>query len=641
MNIRPRTVKVMTWLVAILLLVGGVFISSNAAELGGLQFSIEIDPTTMTSPGAVKVTARLSNSGTVDIQTPLSLFDPDDKPVVSFFDGGTLSGLKVGETQVWSGEYSVSQTQLEAGKLVYTVKAGVIDAQGTVASLSLPAEAAINYVGEKVSLLVKRTITPEVVRKDQTVKVVYELINDGNVQLNDIRVREHSSISNKQQTVEKLEPQNSVTLTFEKKISGNDLQSHPNITYLKQGDKKRIQQTLDQMVIPVARPNLRINLSADQTMVGKGDKVVLTVTLDNQGNVSYFNASGTDEKLGVLFSDVSIPAKEKVILTKELTLQETLDVKVQFTMDDNTGSKPKQDTNEIKLSAYDPDQLMKLDLVMSSDRASIDSAPGEATFTLRITNNSSYTAKRIKISQGFTEITTIDELAAGQSMVITRNFMLSQGGKFQFTAEARDAQNNTQTFLSNEMTIPLVPATPGPTRPVYPTVEPLVTLSPVPQIVEGVTSTSGLKALHILTIVFGVLFGVAFLLLVASTVSRMVVNRRLQRGDYIEATAIKRDYTEERLGAEADGQQEAANVLVDEAELSEADAEQGIDEQVAETLKVEDEAVAHVSTELPHQKYLHQEEQEEALPNEDTPESSEAGAYRLTRQKKSSGRRRH
>ena len=628
MNTSPRTIKVITWLVAICLLVGGTFVPSKAAELGGLQFSIEIDPTTMTSPGNVKVTARLSNSGTADIQTPLALFDPDDKPVASFFDGGTLAGLKVGETQVWTGDYSVSQAQLDAGKLIYTIKAGVIDAQGTVASLSLPAEATINYVGEKVSLTVKRTISPEVVRKDETVKVIYELINDGNVQLNDIRIREHSSISTKQQSVEKLEPQKSVTITFEKKISGNDLQSHPNITYLKQGDKKRIQQTLDQTVIPVARPNLRIHLSADQTMVGKGDKVVLTVTLENQGNITYFNVSASDEKLGIVFSGITIPAKETVVLTKEITLQETQDVKLKFVMEDNTGSKPQQDTNQIKLSAYDPEQLMKLDLVMSSDRASIATAPGEATFTLRVTNNSSYTAKRIKIYQGQTEITTIDELAAGQSTVITRNFMLSQGGKFQFTAEARDAQNNTQTFLSNEMTIPLVPATQAPTPVNYPTVEPLVTLSPVPENVDGVSQANTLKAIRILAIAFGVLFAVALLLLVASTVSRMLINYRLQRGDYIEASEGKRDYTEERVDVES-AEQAETETSADKTEPAEA-----LEEEVKEV------DVSQGQEELPHQKYLHQEEEEETVADEETPEAPEAGAYRLTRQNKSPGRRR-
>lgn len=220
MFIAPRH-KVYLLVVCVLALMVWGAVPASASDLGGLNFTMAADPSTLTSPGTVNVTVRLANSGQTDILTPLSLYDADNNLVTSFFDGGSLAQLKVGETQTWQGTYAVTQAQLDAGKIIFTVKAAVVDTQGNVANVALPAEAVLTYTGEKIDLSISRTIDPEVVRKDAMVKVLYELVNNGNVRLVDIRVREHSSISTTTQTVASLEPGASAVVTFEKKASNH------------------------------------------------------------------------------------------------------------------------------------------------------------------------------------------------------------------------------------------------------------------------------------------------------------------------------------------------------------------------------------------------------------------------------------
>lgn len=619
MSIAPRF-KVYLLVLCLLALCMAFVLPANAAELTGLNFTMEVDPSTMTSPGKTTVKVRLANSGQTDITLPMSLYDADDKIVPSFFDGGTLSQLKVGETQVWSGEYAVTQAQLDAGKLIFTLKAA--SAQSAGSTISFPAEASLTYIGEKVDLSIKRVVEPEVVRKDDTVTVLYELVNNGNVRLTDIRVREHSSLSNKTETIASLEPGANATVKFEKKASTNDLTSHPNITYKKDGSKETLRMSLDNLVIPSARPNLKLALTADETSVNIGDKVVLTLVLQNDGNVTYSDVTVTDAKLGEVFANIDIPAKQTITRTKEVTMQETTTFLFEVSMKDNTGREQKEKTTELKVSAYDPTKMVRLTLEMTADRESIDTVPGVVEFTVNITNNSDFEVKDIKLNQGATRVYTIGALAPGATTKMTRMYEVSQAGKFQFTAEAVDSQKNTQTFTSNALDIPFVPATPAPTKEVYVTIPPVVTYTPVPAETTGISGSQGVNTLLILTIAVGALFGISFLLFGASTLMRARARRQSDAAyDHLNRE-VKRDYLDPDTYTQG---------KVKEAE------------EVKDTLE---ERLVEEELELPHTKYLKEDlpkadaaideiaEVEEIAVEVETPVETpaEEGGYRLTRE---------
>lgn len=610
MSIAPRF-KVYLLVLCLVSLCFAAAVPAYATELTGLNFTMETDPSTMTSPGKVTVKVRLANSGQTDITVPLALYDADDKIVPSFFDGGTLSQLKVGETQVWSGEYNVTQAQLDAGKLIFTVKAASAESAGS--TISFPAEAALTYIGEKVDLSVKRTADPEVVRKDDTLTVLYELVNNGNVRLRDIRVREHSSISNKTETITALEPGASATVKFEKKASTSDLTSHPNISYKKDGSTETLRTSLDNLVIPSARPNLKLTLTADQTSVNIGDKAVLTLVMQNDGNVSYSNVSVKDAKLGEVFTNIDIPAKQTITRTKEVTMQETSSFLFEVNLKDNTGREQTEKTTELKISAYDPAKMIRLTLEMSADKTSIDTVPGVVGFTVNITNNSDFDVKDIKILQGLTQVYSIASLAPGATTTLTRQYQVSQGGKFQFTAQAVDSEKNTQTFTSNSMDIPYVPATPAPTKEVFATIPPVVTYTPVPAETTGISGSQGVNTLLILTIAAGALFGVSFLLFGVSTIMRLRAQRQSDSAYDHLAREPKRDYLDPDTYSDARG----------ETTVSAAEATAPAEE-----------------IELPHTKYLKEDAPvveplaEETLVDE-TPaveQAAEEGGYRLTRE---------
>ena len=104
---------------ALIMLTLSLCASAQTAE-AGLSFTLSVEPASLTAPGTVTVSARVSNAGAEDITVPLSLKDPDGKLVTSFGDGGSLFPLKSGQSMPWQGQYQVSQKQLDEGKLVYT-----------------------------------------------------------------------------------------------------------------------------------------------------------------------------------------------------------------------------------------------------------------------------------------------------------------------------------------------------------------------------------------------------------------------------------------------------------------------------------------------------------------------------------------
>lgn len=591
---RSRILAMGAILIAVLLICPFALAQDN-----GLRFTLSVDPAKMTAPGKTTVSIRVSNTGANDISDPISLYDPQDKLVTSFFDGGQLFPLKAGDFRTWQGPYEVTQEELDSGKLTFTLRYNSTDESGNVVAASLPASADLQYAGEKVDLKVTRTIHPPVIRPKSDVSVIYELVNQGNVALKNIIIKENNTISTKTETLNSLAAGEKKTITFTRTAGNVGLTSSALITYKKDGDKKTYKQTLAAQAIPLAKPNLVFTLTSDKTQLNIGEKAVLTLTLNNGGNISYTNVTVTDAKLGEVFSAFDIPAGQTIVKTKEITVNETLICKFTLNLSDNTGVSKKEIVPELKLSAYTEGQMLRLSLQLSADREAVSSLPGDIKMTLLITNDSNTTAKNIKIKHGDTTVSTIAQLTPGQSSTLTRDFSISQAGKFRFSAEGVDVQKNIVSFDSNELYIGYTEPTPNATLRVMETIPPAVTHSPLPA--DYTTSNSALpQVLLVLLWVFGVLFGVALLLVIAGSVVRLKATAKSKMAyDHVQLGSSARDYTKPAR----------------ESEEMESPASEE-DSQDAPAVK---EA-------LPHEKYL--EKKDEAASDEETaqaPEKAEGG----------------
>lgn len=266
--------------------------------------------------------------------------------------------------------------------------------------------------------------------------------------------------------------------------------------------------------------------------------------------------------------------------------------------------------------------MMRLNAQLSADREAVESLPGFVRMTVTITNDSNAKATPVNLYHGGRQIASIAELAPGQTTTVTREFNISQAGKFRFEVRTVDVLNNTVSFDTNEISIAYTPPTPAPTTVAVATVPPVVTYSPIPVDADDSTLAKGKNALFILTWVSGILLAAGLALFLISSLMRVRARRQSEGAyDHLELEP-RRDYADPET---YQGDQEDASAK--EAPLS--------------------PVVKPQEAELPHHKYLDektpppafQAADEPAAP-EETPAKDEVkeedpvsdeGGYRLTR----------
>ena len=436
-------------LTTLLLLLALLFALPAMAD-DNINFTLSVEPSSLTAPGPVTVSVRVVNAGETDMTEPVMLYDPSGALVPTFGDGGQAL-IKKGDYVTAQHTYNVTQQQLDEGKLTYMLSYNDVDASGNVVVKSLSASAALTFTGTAPRLTVNRTIDPEVVRNGKTATVQYELYNSGNVEIKNILVEENTSISANAQTVTSLAPGERKTIKFTATMRQKDLTSRGKVTY-KAGDES-LSQELPAVTIPKANPGLMLDeiLTADKTSIENGDTVTLTLTIKNNGNITYSNISVTDAKYGEIFTNLTLGPGETLVREKQFTLSESTSFKYSVTLPDNTGATNVISSNEVKISVYNPGQMMHLTLDATASTATVAQVPADVRFTLKLTNNSSQTAKNVTLYHGATRITTVSELAPSQTVTIERDFTISQAGKFRFTASIKDALDNTCLLYTSFM----------------------------------------------------------------------------------------------------------------------------------------------------------------------------------------------
>lgn len=599
-----RPIGLAILLLAILCMCGA---PALAVDSDPVDFTIQVSPQSMTEPGEVKVSLRVANTGAEDMIDPVTLYDPAGNLVGSFGDGGSYL-LSAGAFRTWEGTWNVTQDELDAGEFAYTLKYHLEDDAGELVEFSRQAVAKVEFTGERVKLSVSRNISPEVVRSGKQATVTYELYNSGNVDLTDIRVKEN--ISKNAQTVKTLAAGEKKTLTFTSRIGNADLTSSASITYKAKGSTKTLTENVAEMTVPLARPNLKIELSSPSAGVNIGEAAKLVVTCTNNGNISYSNVTIKDEKKGEILTNLSIPAGATVVEEKEFILLEPTTFKVTATLPDNTGETQNYNAGELTIGVFDPEKTLLLTLNLTCDQETIHETPADVRFQLAVTNNSNIKAENISIHHGDIFICTIASLEPGASTVITRDARISQAGKFRFTAQVKDTLQNLVSFDSNTIQITYARPTAAPTQVPVVTVAPPVFMTAIPA--DPVLSQTR-DALLTLAMALAALFAIGFLLFVVSTVVRLHKKSKSRAAyDHLEL-AERRDYTEP---ADDDDEDDDDDDDEDDNEMPERHTEE-------------------MAFELPHQKLIRPLERKEDAPEapaaEEMPASDGEGGYRVSR----------
>ncbi len=531
-------------LAAALVLAG---VCAFAAEEDPIKVSMELGSSTFSAPKTITVSISVTNVGDEELPGPVTLWYPSGKQVDDFGE----PVLEVGKTKTWKGEWKVTQSELEAGRVSFKVKYSYYNENHELLYKSKLFSKTVLYSGAAPEIKVERSVIPTTARQGQEVSVTYELENTGTVDVTNVVIKENSAISSKSGSIESIAVGEKATHTFTVTMGKKDLTSSATVSYKSGG--KTYSQRVDSTLIKYGEVKLTADLKADKKGGAPGDTVKLTLTLTNSGKVDFTNVTVTDASLGTVFSGETVPAGEKKVLEKELTIQETRDYQFTITADNATGP-VETATGRVNVIATDPTKQVILKVDAKADRTKVPEFPGNVFFTITVTNESAVEVKNISISAVNTEVNKFESIPAGESRTFTREMAPSMAGTYQFTASCRDQLSQVISFESNPIQISKGSASSGGSPeatavPAPPTAQPTV---PIPMKIdnEEIRLTQErykqlIPVANILKIVLGALAGILTILLIIGLVRRGMNKAHSSKAQDHLIGAKYRDYNSE------------------------------------------------------------------------------------------------
>ena len=485
-------------LLALVLGIALVLLCASAALADDpMKVSMELSTNKFSAPKSITVSITVTNVGDVDMPGPVTLYYPSGKKVEEF---GSPT-LAVGASKNWSGEWTVTQKELEAGKITFKIKYSVysdeVDENGenTLVNKTKNFSKKIQYTGADPELEIERTIMPQTAQKGQEVSVTYEITNVGPVDVSGITIKENTTISTKSGTIDSIAAGETGRYTFTAVMGTKDLTSNATISYKAGG--KTFTSKVDSATVKYGEVKLSATLTADKKGGAPGDTVKLTLKLKNSGTTDFTNVTATDAALGTVFSNEKVPAGETLALEKELTITETQDIQFTVKGEDGTGKEVETATGRISVIATDPTQQIVLNLEASADRDKVYKLPGTVRFSFVLHNDSAVEVKNVTVKAVETPLYSVESIPAGESVSFIRDTEVSMAGSYQFTASCKDVLGQTLNFDSNAIPIAYAEPTPVPTEaplvtPPAPATEPLPTDQPEPEWLDQAEGVAGI-----------------------------------------------------------------------------------------------------------------------------------------------------
>ena len=295
-----------------------------------IKVSMEFSKYKLSGPETITVSITVTNIGDGDLPAPVTLYFPDGSKIDDF-GSPTLS---VGKSKRWTGDWDVTQEELDAGKVTFSVRYSAYDGpagddgEPTLKAHKLNFSKDVTNLGTDPQITVKRTITPTTAQKNQEVSVTYEVTNSGDVEVTSVNIKENAGVSAKSGTIASIAVGATESYTFTTTMGSKDITSAATISFKAGG--KSYTKKVESTTIKYGEVKLSATLKADKKGGAPGDTVKLTLTLKNSGtldftNVTVHNDSAVEVKnISVksgdvtLYSFASIPAGQSASFIRDV-----------------------------------------------------------------------------------------------------------------------------------------------------------------------------------------------------------------------------------------------------------------------------------------------------------------------------------
>lgn len=480
--------KVLAKLIALVgfAVLGMLLSCASAAASDAIGYEFQVTPKALTGPGSVNVSINIVNNS--DSASPISvtLHDPDGKVCSSFGSGGTAN-LQPNASSSYSGSWSVTQAQLEAGRIVYSARFTGTDENGNSVPASLPISASISHNTATAKLHIERVVDPgPKVVAGQVVTIRYIIKNTGTLDVSDITFKDPGIIS--EPAVEaSLKAGDETELSYQFTAGSEAKTTHAELTYkYDEGGKQVTSKSImadPPITIEVTVPDLIIELTTEKRIVNSGDKIDLKYSIENKGDLKYENLKLVDSIQGDVDSGFTLEEGQTREGTISVTVSKNQTHQLELTGADSTGRDIVFKSNELTVQTADSastdaeDVDVTIDIVVEGNRDIIYEEPATMIFTFKVTNDGETDVENVSIATATLHgrepvvVRVIDEIPAGETYTFSKEFVGSMQGNYQFTATAKNADGADMVAESNQFPVvyeyiaplPTFTATPVPT----------------------------------------------------------------------------------------------------------------------------------------------------------------------------------
>lgn len=420
---------------------------SAALAEDALQPALFIDytaqPAMMVAPGDISMTFLIENRSNRPVQN-IYLASAD----------GLLSEpigqLGAGESQTLVRSHAVTQAELDAGRVVYTISHDPQEEGGekVVYTLDVP----IIKGEQQPGVAFTRQFSSQYGVKDGLMTVTYKIVNTGNVPLSALRIRD--TLGDFTGRLEQLDVGETKSFISRVTLTGDDL-SMPVLEYaVPTGDEFSL--SLDPAPVPIADDHLITSFYVRQAEFND-DVADAILILTNLGNVDYTDITVWDDVYGGVIADaISLPSgAHPVEIPCTYPLRGEGEYRWHITGANSAGQLLDLRTSTIVASNEPATRSMDISLTAQTVTPRIN-RPGQVTFDFTILNTGTVMARDVRlyeVNRGDIRRLAVVPRGEREPTVFSASYDVSQDAEFIFCLEYTDAQGNRQEQTTSPIAV--------------------------------------------------------------------------------------------------------------------------------------------------------------------------------------------
>ncbi len=420
-------------------------LAEAASPEQALSIDFSVSPSAMVSPGDATLTFALRNVA--------------DRPVRNIYlssaDGllsEPIGQLGPGESQTLVRPHSVTQEELDAGAIIYTVSHDPAIPGDEKVVYTLAAEIVKGDPQPGVSFT--RQLSSGYVPRGGQVTVTYKIANTGNVPLSALRIRD--VLGDFTGRLEQLGVGD--VKTFISRVTLSEAAESAPVLEYAASSGEAFSQSLDPAPVRIAEGALDISFSVGRSVFEK-DIADAILILTNNGNVDYTGITVLDDVYGGVIADaVSLPSgSAPVEIAHTYPLRGEGEFRWRITGASSAGETLDLRTDTLAASNVPESRSVEISLEATARTPRI-SRPGRVTFDFSIVNSGTVMARNAllyEVNQG--EIRSLAVLPAGEPCVCSAGYDVSAATQFIFCLNYTDDQGRQRTVTSAPIEVTIAP----------------------------------------------------------------------------------------------------------------------------------------------------------------------------------------